>query len=69
MELKQDSPEYNDTLVLCTQRKYHQAVDKLKWLIVQCLFEMTKLGMNGVGALFFFDSHLVNSLFLLGYKL
>jgi hypothetical protein len=27
------------------------------------------LGMNGVGALFFFDSHLVNSLFLLGYKL
>jgi hypothetical protein len=44
-------------------------VDKLKWLVVQRLFEMMKLGMNGVGVLFFFDSHLVNSLFLLGNKL
>jgi hypothetical protein len=44
-------------------------VDKLERLIVQRLFEMTKLGMNGVGVLFFFDSHLVNSLFLLDYKI
>lgn len=44
-----DSLEYNDVLHLCTDRKYHWAVDKLEWLVVQHLFEMTKLGMNGVG--------------------
>jgi hypothetical protein len=44
-----DSPEYNDALRLCTERKYRWAVDKLERLVVQHLFEMTKLGMNGVG--------------------
>jgi hypothetical protein len=44
-----ESPEYNDALLLYTQRKYRRAVDKLERLVVQRLFEMTKLGMNGVG--------------------
>ena len=44
-----DSPEYNDALCLYTDRKYHWAMDKLEWLVMQHLFEMTKLGMNGVG--------------------
>lgn len=45
-----DSPEYNDALLHFTQQKYCWAVDKLKHLVVQHLFEMTKLGMSGVGA-------------------
>ena len=44
-----DSPEYNDALLHFTQRKYRRAVDKLECLVVQRLFEMTKLGMSGVG--------------------
>ena len=44
-----ESPKYNDVLLLSGQRKYCQAVDKLECLIVQRLFELTKLGMNGVG--------------------
>jgi hypothetical protein len=32
------SPEYNDALLLCTQRKYCQALDKLERLVVQHLF-------------------------------
>ena len=44
-----ESPEYNDALLLSGQRKYRRAVDKLERLVVQRLFELTKLGMNGVG--------------------
>ena len=44
-----DSPEYNDAVLLATQRKYCRAVDKLERLVVQRLFELTKLGMSGVG--------------------
>ena len=44
------SLEYNDALLLCTQRKYRRALDKLARLVVQRLFEMTKLGISGVGA-------------------
>lgn len=32
-----------------TERKYRRAIDNLERLVVQRLFEMTKLGMNGVG--------------------
>ena len=41
--------EYEDGLVLVRERKYRRAIDDLERLVVQRLFEMTKLGMNGVG--------------------
>ena len=45
------SPEYNDALVIVSQRKYRRALDDLEQLFVQRLLELTKLGMNGVGTL------------------
>jgi hypothetical protein len=51
-----DSPAYNDALKLLSERKYCRAVDRLERLVVQRLFELTKLGMNGVGTMeFCFD--------------
>jgi len=41
--------EYEDGLVLVRERKYRRALDDLERLVVQRLFEMTKLGMSGVG--------------------
>jgi hypothetical protein len=61
--------EYEDGLVLVRERKYRRALDDLERLVVQRLFEMTKLGMNGVGVSKFF---FVPQLFLYlisGYKL
>lgn len=43
--------EYQDGLVIVRERKYCRAVDDLERLVVQCLFEMNKLGMNGIGTL------------------
>ena len=43
--------EYQDGLVVVRERKYRRAVDDLERLVVQRLFEMKKLGMNGVGTL------------------
>ncbi|KAJ7435348.1 hypothetical protein B0H11DRAFT_2257308 [Mycena galericulata] len=44
-----ESKEYRDALVLMTERRYKVAVRELERLVVQRLFEMTKLGMSGVG--------------------
>ena len=41
--------EYHDGLVVVRERKYRRAIDDLERLVVQRLFEMKKLGMNGVG--------------------
>ena len=41
--------EYEDGLVLVRERKYRRALDDLERLVVQRPFEMTKLGMSGVG--------------------
>ena len=41
--------EYEDGLVLIRERKYRRALDDLERLVVQHLFEMTKLGMSGIG--------------------
>ena len=41
------SPEYNNTLVVVSQCMYWKAL--VEQLFVQCLLELTKLGMNGVG--------------------
>lgn len=53
------SQEYNDALVIVSQRTYRKALDTLERLFVQRLLELTKLGMNGVGtkfqAFFFFE--------------
>ena len=43
------SQEYVDALTMVHERKYRRAIDDLERLVVQRLFEMTKLGMNGVG--------------------
>jgi hypothetical protein len=47
------SQEYLDALTVVTERKYRRAIDDLERLVVQRLFEMTKLGMSGVGVCFF----------------
>lgn len=47
------SQEYLDALVVVRERKYRRAIDNLERLVVQRLFEMTKLGQSGVGAYLF----------------
>ncbi|KAF8873102.1 hypothetical protein BD779DRAFT_1452217 [Infundibulicybe gibba] len=42
-----ESIEYQDALVLMSERKYCRALDNLEQLMVQRLFELTKLGMSG----------------------
>lgn len=44
-----ESPEYTTGLTLLHERKYRKALDNLERLVVQRLFELTKLGMSGVG--------------------
>jgi hypothetical protein len=44
-----DSKEYKDGLTLTTQRKYREALTEVERLVVQRLFELTKLGMSGLG--------------------
>ncbi|KAJ7206977.1 hypothetical protein C8J57DRAFT_1099457, partial [Mycena rebaudengoi] len=43
------SKEYNDALLLMSERRYRNALSELERLIVQRLCELTKLGMSGVG--------------------
>lgn len=43
--------EYKTALSLLTERRYRKALDNLERLMVQRLFELTKLGMSGLGAL------------------
>jgi hypothetical protein len=44
-----NSQQYKDALVLMTERKYQTALAEVERLVVQRLFELTKLGMSGVG--------------------
>ena len=44
-----ESPAYKEAEKLLVERNYRRAVDNLERLVVQRLFELTKLGMNGVG--------------------
>jgi hypothetical protein len=44
-----DCDAYKATQTLLVERSYRRAVDNLERLVVQRLFELTKLGMNGVG--------------------
>ncbi|KAJ7798852.1 hypothetical protein B0H14DRAFT_3492174 [Mycena olivaceomarginata] len=43
-----NSQEYKDGLVVATQRKYRTALAEVERLVVQRLFELTKLGMSGL---------------------
>ncbi|KAJ7279762.1 hypothetical protein C8J57DRAFT_1434098 [Mycena rebaudengoi] len=43
-----NSQQYKDALVLMTERKYQAALAEVERLVVQRLFELTKLGMSGV---------------------
>ncbi|KAJ7765466.1 hypothetical protein DFH07DRAFT_737847, partial [Mycena maculata] len=43
------SKEYQDALLLMSECRYKVAVTGLERLVVQRLFEMTKLGMSGIG--------------------
>ncbi|KAJ7853298.1 hypothetical protein B0H14DRAFT_2354415, partial [Mycena olivaceomarginata] len=43
-----DSKEYKDGVVLTTERKYRAALTEVERLVVQRLFELTKLGMSGL---------------------
>jgi len=53
-----DSDPYKATQTLLVERSYRRAVDNLERLVVQRLFELTKLGMNGVGMLYIIDAFL-----------
>jgi hypothetical protein len=44
-----DSPSYQQGLILLQERKYRCALDKLEMLVVQRLFELTKLGLSSIG--------------------
>ncbi|KAH9931426.1 uncharacterized protein B0H18DRAFT_1083452 [Fomitopsis serialis] len=44
-----NSTEYQEACKLLTMRQYQRAVDELERLVVQRLFELTKLGMSGIG--------------------
>ena len=44
-----DSKEYRKGLDILLHTKYRQAVDHLEHLLVQRMFELTKLGMSGTG--------------------
>ncbi|KAJ7294039.1 hypothetical protein C8J57DRAFT_1491391 [Mycena rebaudengoi] len=43
------SQKYTDALLVMKERRYKKAVSDLEHLVVQRLFEMTKLGMSSVG--------------------
>jgi hypothetical protein len=44
-----DCRQYQEALVTMNERRYRRALDNLERLVVQRLFELTKLGMSGVG--------------------
>jgi len=63
-----DSRQYQEALVLMNERKYRQALDSLELLIVQRLFELSKLGQNGLGLVRLpEDNNLLTN--LTGYKM
>lgn len=55
-----DSPEYQAGVVLTTERRYRKALTDVERLVVQRLFELTKLGMSGLGALHFTHLHFLS---------
>ena len=64
-----DSEIYKATQKLLVERSYRRAIDNLERLVVQRLFELTKLGMNGVGKLCIISLFRGYTNTYLGYKL
>jgi hypothetical protein len=50
-----DSAEYQSALLILREPKYQQALDNLERLVIWWLFELTKLGISGIGSLPFID--------------
>lgn len=46
------SDEYKDVKKKVVEREYHRALDELERLVVQRLFELTKMNLSGTGQLF-----------------
>lgn len=44
-----DSAEYREAMTELGMRRYRLALDRLERLVIQRLFELTKIGMSGVG--------------------
>ena len=44
-------PQYKDTIKYIHQHQYHWALDKLEQLVVQQLFELSKVNVLGMGKL------------------
>ena len=47
----EDEHEYRATLKYIQQCNYHHALDKLQWLVVQRLFELSKANVISMGKL------------------
>jgi hypothetical protein len=41
--------EYKEALTMVNEQEYRRALDNLERLVIQCLFELAKLGMSGIG--------------------
>jgi hypothetical protein len=52
-----NSSEYKAILSELHLRDYRHALDRLEYLVVQRMFELSKLGMSGVGKLNYFIPH------------
>lgn len=46
------TPEYVETLLYISERRYHQALNNLQRLVTQRLFELHRLNLSGVGKFF-----------------
>jgi len=58
-----ESAPYKEAEKLLAERSYRRAVDNLERLVVQRLFELTKLGMNGVGECVISSSKCISIIF------
>jgi hypothetical protein len=64
-----ETPEYKTVLVELYLREYRQALDHLEYLVVQRMFELSKLGMSGVGGSYRFVPYSLFRSQSLGYKM
>lgn len=54
-----DFPEWDRAAHMVTKREYQRCLDKLEGLVVQRIFEMTKMNMSQTGALTLSLFHLI----------
>ena len=63
------SPEYRTILAELHLRDYRHALDRLEYLVVQRMFELSKLGMSGVGKSTPLCHFILHCSSFLGYKM